>query len=487
MHQPTKRGAVLKPDIPSDGKLIQVRSAPMWDDQEQVYKMLYRPYPKNSPHRYSAALALSKDGIHWEKPRLGEVELDGSKDNNHIDIASLGRSKLWNVVIAPDAPDPSQRYKGFLENPFLPVVSPDCIHWRKLDVPAMPGGDESILTYDRQHRRFLAMLKFHGRYGRAFNISMSQDFRNWSKPRFLFGTDAEDQKQAVDVIRRRLTNPFYSKPTWIDPHRATGWKPPADYQSRPGYHQSWNAQSYNIAVFPYEGLYVGLPAIYYPTGNAPGERNTDGFYQIQLAMTRDLKQWRRLGDRKPFIGTSRIDKGIIGVFDRMQLLPTNQPVDRGEELWFYYSGHKWRVSPYGLNLDDGSKRDPSTLTPPEKADLEEGSGAVCLAVLRKDGFISLDADGEGGHMLTKPVELTGSTMFLNLDAGSNGSARVEVLDESGNPIDGFSRLDGMAVTGNSVRLPVRWKVQSSLSELIGRTVRLKIYLRDASLYAFWTE
>ena len=64
MHQPTKRGAVLKPDIPSDGKLIQVRSAPMWDDQEQVYKMLYRPYPKNSPHRYSAALALSKDGIH---------------------------------------------------------------------------------------------------------------------------------------------------------------------------------------------------------------------------------------------------------------------------------------------------------------------------------------------------------------------------------------------------------------------------------------
>mgnify|MGYP004119817589 CR=1 FL=1 len=90
-------------------------------------------------------------------------------------------------------------------------------------------------------------------------------------------------------------------------------------------------------------------------------------------------------------------------------------------------------------------------------------------------------------MLTKPVELTGSTMFLNLDAGSNGSARVEVLDESGNPIDGFSRLDGMAVTGNSVRLPVRWKVQSSLSELIGRTVRLKIYLRDASLYAFWTE
>ena len=111
MHQPTKRGAVLKPDIPSDGKLIQVRSAPMWDDQEQVYKMLYRPYPKNSPHRYSAALALSKDGIHWEKPRLGEVELDGSKDNNHIDIASLGRSKLWNVVIAPDAPDPRNDIK----------------------------------------------------------------------------------------------------------------------------------------------------------------------------------------------------------------------------------------------------------------------------------------------------------------------------------------------------------------------------------------
>ena len=32
--------------------------------------------------------------------------------------------------------------------------------------------------------------------------------------------------------------------------------------------------------------------------------NTDGFHLVQLACSRDLKNWKRLGDRQPFIGAS---------------------------------------------------------------------------------------------------------------------------------------------------------------------------------------
>ena len=61
------------------------------------------------------------------------------------------------------------------------------------------------------------------------------------------------------------------------------------------------------------------------------------------------------------------------------------PVVRDDELWFYYTGLKWRDDPYALNAD-ASRRDPQSLSPAERADQAEGWGAICLAVLRRDGY-----------------------------------------------------------------------------------------------------
>ena len=227
--------------------------------------------------------------------------------------------------------------------------------------------------------------------------------------------------------------------------------------------------------------------MYYPTGTElPNRRNTDGFDLIQLAMSRDLVHWDRLGDRRPFTGPSRIDDGLVGVWDRMQLVITNRPVERGDELWFYYSGTKWRDYIYEKN-PDGSKRDISTLTAEQRADFKEGWGAICLAVLRRDGFVSLDAGADKGFVLTKPIKLTGDRLLLNLDAGDNGSALVEILDEANKAMPGFSRRSAVPVTGDAVRLPVSWKSGADITKLAGRTVRLKIHLHNASLFAFWTE
>ncbi len=56
----------------------------------------------------------------------------------------------------------------------------------------------------------------------------------------------------------------------------------------------------------------------------------------------------RLGDRKPFIETSRLDKGLVGNYDRLQIAPPNRPLVMGNELWFYYTGAKGRTPPYSL-------------------------------------------------------------------------------------------------------------------------------------------
>ena len=51
--------------------------------------------------------AVSKDGVHWEKPKLGLVTYDGNKQNNLIDLCrgELGSRSTWLFTI-PKTPTP---------------------------------------------------------------------------------------------------------------------------------------------------------------------------------------------------------------------------------------------------------------------------------------------------------------------------------------------------------------------------------------------
>ncbi len=117
--------------------------------------------------------------------------------------------------------------------------------------------------------------------------------------------------------------------------------------------------------------------------------------------------------------------------------------------------------------------------------MKDGWGAICLAALRRDGFISLDAAGDG-QLLTKPLQIAGHNLFLNISA-AQGQALVEIVGLDGSPIPGYAQSDAIPVTGDAVRRPVSWKQGTDIAPLSGQTVRLKIHLNSAQLYAFWTE
>jgi len=135
------------------------------------------------------------------------------------------------------------------------------------------------------------------------------------------------------------------------------------------------------------------------------------------------------------------------------------------------------------------------------------TGAFAIAFppvqrVRAGSFTFPDDQGQGGSALaiskdgvhwTKPdlgqVSINGSKQNnrLAIPPRADGTAHAGILDETGEPIPGYSLSNAVALTGDKMRQRVAWNKSRSLSKLAGRTVRLKFHLRHANLYAFWTE
>ncbi|HUY32397.1 MAG TPA: hypothetical protein VMV69_06420 [Pirellulales bacterium] len=168
---------------------------------------------------------------------------------------------------------------------------------------------------------------------------------------------------------------------------------------------------------------------------------------------------------------SRVDSGA---YDLTQILPPSTPIARGDELWFYYTGLKYRA-----NFTHEGDAYPNGRDVPVLG-RDRDVGAVCLAVLRRDGFISLDAGEEPGTLLTKPFVLVGTKLHVNIDATA-GELAVTVLDG-----DGRSVAVSEPVAGDHLRAAPRWK-SGGLAGFKGRTVSLRFTLRNARFYSFWCD
>ncbi len=459
MHQPTKRGVVVRPDRPSDGVWIEIRDAPFWVPDEQIYKMYYL-YGTDHDGNSGTAYAESEDGLTWRKTIVGRALDHGSTENNHVSVEPDLRwpdNYLNGVVYDPDDTEPSRRYKAFIgAHSRQPNVSANGFDWNRLPVAPLESMDESQMTLDRDRRTFIAAVKRRGPHGRSFNLVTSPDFEHWTDHGLTFHADDEDQALARELIAAQLEDTSLARPMFVDP-------------------AVFAADIYNMAIFPYEDLYLGLPAFFYHTG--PVGRNHDGFHQIQLTVSRDLRTWQRVGNRAPFIPRS---PAAPGVFDVMQLLPSARPVEHGDELWFYYTGIKCRCHPYWIRAD-GSFRPPEERTAAERATMAAtGSGGVCLAILRRDGFVSLDAGAAEGTARTRAFTADGNRLFVNVDA-RRGHLRVDALTPEGTIL-----ATSEPVTGDQLRAELRWPGGTS-PILIGHPVALRFVLRDASLYSYWFD
>jgi len=212
-----------------------------------------------------------------------------------------------------------------------------------------------------------------------------------------------------------------------------------------------NPELYNLDAVAYESLMVGLFSIW---RGQPKDRAKPN--ELLLGFSRDGFHWDRPG-RQPFVGVS--ERYGDWNWANIQSAGGGFLVVR-DLLYFYVSGRG------GV---------PGTS--------DSGVSSTGLAVLRRDGFASMDAGAAEGSLTTRPVVFRGGHLFVNVEAPA-GELRAEVVDGSGRPVAPFTRSNSTALAVDSTRAEVSW-AGGDLSSLAGKPVRFRFHLRNAKLYSFW--
>ena len=221
MHQPDKKGAVIRSWKPN--QTIQTRTVPVWDPKEKLFKFWVSG--TDEPYR------VSPDGLHWTARPAPNLPV------------------RW-VVYDTSESDPSHRFKAFFRNSDFMGVSPDGVTWTKVNVTPVTSSDESNCSFDEKAHLFIATVKHGGPHGRAVRLSTSRDFEHWTKPELVFHADDLDQKRASQVIDEYMAGPMPELDIELPDENDVDW--------------AWqNVDVYNMGIFRYEGLYIGMPAIYY--------------------------------------------------------------------------------------------------------------------------------------------------------------------------------------------------------------------------------
>jgi hypothetical protein len=447
LHPPQKFGPLI-----SGG--VQSRSAPIWNPEKNIWEWWYMGQ--------GARYATSKDGEHWEKPHLGLYAWEGSKNNNiACDPEGPG---MYHIVRDERDPDPGRRYKAlFSSSDRRAGVSPDGFHWTMLDSIAIPSQDESQFTWDPYTEQYLALVKQQTEWGRSVWLSTSKDFTTFTDPVLIFHSDEIDRENRRQRVRKIIEDPAYITPPLLDD---------IDYI----------AEIYNMAVLPYQGLYIGFPTVFNPFGAIPPPAtNFTRINQIEMAVSRDLYTWDRVADRTPFIGIEPFDGQNYGT---SQLLMSGPPIVRDDgEIWCYYNALRM---PGSIEMYRRFNRCKELFRLGIDQRHFDDAGALSLAKLPRDRFVSIDGD-EIGTIITRPFYWRGEDLCINADARW-GEIYAEIQDaESGRPHPGFwvPGEEPPPFTGDSLGAKFTWKHPHDLN--FEKPVRLKFYLHQARLFSYWLD
>ncbi len=409
-----------------------------YDEKDKKFKMWYSTGGgdlNRETGRFSVvtAFATSDDGIKWEKPALDVVP-----GTNIVDIRIRDSNTVW---LDKNEKDPTRRYKLFnVENEWpdgrwrlVLKYSPDGIHWS--DHVAHSGDiyDRSTVFYNPFRDKWVFSLRALTNLGRSRQYLEHGDAETGvSLAHWTDGTKDRNIVFWFSAWENELTNPD-----------------PLFSYIKPGI--------YNFDAIAYESLFLGFFSVW--QGPANQECNRLGIQkrnEVAVGYSRDGFHWHR-PDMNRFFPVSETE-GAWNAGNIQSVCGT--PVIVSDSLYFYMSGR--RLNNY----------------------FWDSYSSTGLATLRRDGFASLDADINGGTLLTRKVRFEGKYLFINADA-SEGEILVEVLNNKKQIIDGYSQSECQPVKVNGTKISVEWEKKKTVKDLTGEPVQIRFYLKNSALYSFW--
>lgn len=460
VHQPVKTGETTINSEPG----FSIGGYNTVIERDGLYRMWYSGGP-------GVLYAVSRDGIHWEKPALNLTTGETRRPNNVVlgDGAGGVAGSVHGLMVFVDPTAPEGQKFRLVTNPrqfhsMLQIFSsPDGIHWKHthrdvlvfdastkphhLDSQNVVFWDERIGKYVVYFRRNLRVRNSQGRsVARAEGKTLSfGNVLNWPP---VFRAD-EMSPGHYDPQRRMET---------------------ADL----------DVYTNGAIAYPWaEDAYFMFPTLYYHYGSWQTEFRDQapvnaGIIDVRFASSRDGISWNTY-DWRPFVPL-----GMSGDFDfrRIYMAYGIVPARNGREMYMYYMGTN---ETHGWGRDDRNNR---ILTAAGLAPQGERR-MISRVVLRRDGFVSARAGREGGEFTTPALNFRGNQLVLNVDTSAAGEVRVEVQDIEGKPIPGFTLAEADLIhSANDVNRAVTWNRASTLEKLAGKAVRLHFVLRDADVYAF---
>lgn len=411
-----------------------------YDEKDNTFKMWYLAgagsIHKQDKQTFYTCYAESKDGKKWEK-----VNLDIVPGTNIVDTCNRDAATVW---LDRAEKDPAKRWKFFnierrpTDRRWQVVLkySSDGIHWSK---GVAQSGD--------QHDRTTA---FYNPFTKKWALSMRGGTPVSSRSRFYL--EHEDPEMLVSLAHRIRKD--------ADDKFITFWFTPDDKELRHEKYPEVEPGIYNFDAIPYESIMLGLYSAWSGPENHVCER--DGIQKrnvVSLGYSRDGFHFSR-PTHQPFMNVNETE----GAWNWGNMQSVNGvPLIVGDSLYFYSSGRRLNDIMWDSHVSTG------------------------LATLRRDGFVSLRADKKEGYLLTEKISFDGKYFFVNADVSNKkGKLLVELLDENGNSIDGFTKKDCIAMKNeSSTKYMVTWKSNNNLSSLNNQVVRVKFYLTNGDLYSFW--
>lgn len=439
LQHPVPREIALVHDQPWEGSMCDYHTVFKDGDLFRMYYTMAdtEVLPEGGvreKHPLFCGYAESRDGIHWDKPKLGLFEFNGSKENNIVWMGE-GAHDLDPFIDTNPGCKPDARYKCVaLANGVLwAFQSADAIHWAPMAKnPIITKGafdTQNIAFWDSVKKTYRAYIRdFHNGI-RDIRTSTSPDFENWIEPVPLEFPGAPDEALYTNQVA-----PYYRAP-----HILLGF--PTRYTER-----RWSRSMEPLPDADYRHRCAVAMERY-------GTAITDGLFMS----SRDGLVFKRWGEAFLRPGIERKDNWIYGDgYQNWGIVETKSDVPNApNELSVYYIENNWKP---GCHLR--------------------------RFTLRIDGFVSINAPMKGGEFITKPLVFSGKNLVLNFSASAAGSIRIEIQDLDGRSMPGFALDEMPEILGDSLDRVVAWKEGSDLAALAGKPVRLRFVMKDADVFSF---